>query len=150
MYDTTVVTWILVIFGAITLVPLSIAQLFILLQPHSQKARDILIAPGEDWRDTTHFRSAYGFAWADWILLMPLFVSGSTGVLLGHAWGYVLWATSGTISLYINIMLWFMEKEYVYPSRGPLIYYTYYWGFFVYWGAATVIYSVLRLSGLHI
>jgi hypothetical protein len=41
-----------------------------------------------------------------------------------------------------------MEQEYVYPSRGPLAYYTYYWGFFVYWGATVVAYSVLRLVGV--
>ena len=128
--------------------PLLLAQLTILLQPQSQRTKDILIAKGEDWRDRTHFRSAYGLAWADWMLVVPLFVSGSLGVLLGHAWGYVLWAASGAISLYINIVLWFMEKEYVYPSRGPLRYYTYYLGFFVYWGAMALGYSALRLGGV--
>ena len=39
-----------------------------------------------------------------------------------------------------------MEKEYVYPSRGALAYYSYYWGFFVYWGLAAVVYAVLRLT----
>ena len=34
--------------------------------------------------------------------------------------------TAGAISLYINIILWFTEKKNVYPSRGPLKYFTYY------------------------
>lgn len=148
MLQPTIVTWILVIFGAITLLPLLLAQITILVHPHGQKAKDILIAKGEDWRDKTHFRSAYGFAWADWMLLVPLFVAGSVGVLLGQPWGYVLWAAAGTISLYVNIVLWFMEKEYVYPSRGPLAYYTYYWGFFVVWGASALAYAALRLAGI--
>ena len=148
MLEATLVTWILVIFGAIVLLPLMLAQLTILVQPHGQKAKDILVAKGQDWRDKTHFRSAYGFAWADWILLAPLFAAGSTGVLLGRAWGYVLWAAAGTISLYVNIVLWFMEKEYVYPSRGPLAYYTYYWGFFVIWGAVALGYAALRFTGM--
>jgi len=46
--------------------------------------------------------------------------------------------------------LWFMEKEYVYPSRGALAYYSYYWGFFVYWGALAVAYSTMRLSGIEL
>jgi hypothetical protein len=117
------------------------------VQPDGQKAKDILVARGGDWRDKTHFRSAYGFAWADWVLLMPLFLAGSIGVLLGQAWGYVLWAAAGTISLYANVVLYFMEKEYVYPSRGPLVYYTYYWGSFVLWGAAALVYAALRLTG---
>jgi hypothetical protein len=148
MLQPTMITWILVVFGVITLFPLLVAQLIMLVQPHGQKAKDILIAKGEDWRDKTHFRSAYGVAWADWVLLTPLFIVGSISVLLGQPWGYVLWAAAGTISLYINIVLWFMEKEYVYPSRGPLAYYTYYWGFFVIWGALALVYSALRLSGV--
>ncbi len=146
----TIVTWILVIFGFITLAPLVLAQTLMLVKPHSQQARDILIARGEDWRDRTHFRCALGCAWADWLIVVPLLITGSTGVILGHAWGYVLWSAAGAISLYINIVLWFMEKEYVYPSRGALAYYSYYWGFFVYWGILAVAYSALRLSGIQL
>lgn len=148
MFQPTIVTWVLVIFGAVTLLPLLLIQLTILIQPQGQKAKDILVAKGEDWRDKTHFRSALGFAWADWMLLVPLFVAGSAGVLLGQAWGYILWGAAGSISLYANIILWFMEKEYVYPSRGPLAYYTYYWGFFIVWGAAALTYAILRLTGI--
>jgi hypothetical protein len=148
LLQPTVVTWVLLVFGYVTLSPLCFAQLTILLQRHGQKAKDILVAKGEDWRDKTHFRSALGCAWADWLLVVPALVSGSIGVVRGHAWGYVLWGAAGAISLYINIVLWFMEKEYVYPSRGPLAYYTYYWGFFVVWGASALAYSALRLSGV--
>ncbi len=146
----TIVTWILIVFGAITLAPLVLAQVVMLVKPYSQKAKDILVAKGEDWRDKTHFRSALGLAWADWLLVVPLVISGSFGVILGQPWGYVLWGAAGSISLYINIVLWFMEKEYVYPSRGALAYYTYYWGFFVYWGALALAYSAMRLSGIEL
>ena len=57
---------------------------------------------------------------------------------------------AGACSLYINIILWFTEKEYVYPTRGPLKYFTYYWGFFVYWGVLALVYSTARLSGLEL
>lgn len=144
----TVVTWILVIFGAITLMPLVVSQLVMLVSPHSQRASDVLVAKGESWRDDTHFGAALGCAWADWLLLVPLMVAGSIGVLRGQAWGYVLWCAAGSISLYINIVLWFMEKKYVYPSRGALVYFTYYWGFFVYWGGLALVYSVLRVIGI--
>lgn len=146
----TIVTWGLIIFGAITLSPLVLAQTIMLVKPNSQQAKDILVAKGEDWRDKTHFRFALGAAWADWLLVVPLLLSGSIGVILGHAWGYVLWGAAGSISLYINIVLWFMEKEYVYPSRGALVYYSYYWGFFVYWGALALAYSAMRLSGIEL
>ena len=65
MLQPTLFTWVLVVFGAVTLAPLVLAQLTILVRPQGQKARDILVAKGEDWRDKTHFRSALGYAWAD-------------------------------------------------------------------------------------
>jgi hypothetical protein len=69
-------------------------------------------------------------------------------VFLSEAWGYVLFGAAGTISFHISFILWFTEKEYVHPSHGPLKYFTYYWGFFVSWGAATLVYSALRVRGV--
>ncbi len=148
MLRPTLVTWILIIFGLITCGPLLYAQLVMLLQPHSQKTKNILIGKDEDWRDRSHFKSAYALAWADWIFFMPVFIAGIIGVLLGQVWGYALFAVAGAIALYINVFLWFFEREYVYPAVGPLAYYTYIWGNFVYWGGATLVYSLLRQNGI--
>jgi hypothetical protein len=145
MYQPTIFTWILIIFGLITCFPLLFAQLIILKEPGGKKAKDILIGEGEEWRDKSHFKSAYGMAWADWLIFMPLFVLGIIGIFLGNSWGYLLLAVSGGIQLYINIFLWFFEKEYVYRAQGPLKYYTYYWGNFIYWGTASLLYGVVRL-----
>ena len=145
----TLITWILIIFGAVLIfLPMLHAQILMALRPHSQKTKDIIIGKGKDWRDKTHFRMSYGAAWADVVIWLPLLAAGSIGVVLGHAWGYALWAASGAISIYINMILWFSEREYVYPSCGPLAYYTYFWGFFVYWGVAVAAYAVLRLAGV--
>ena len=146
--QATIVTWALVIFGVITLIPLFLAQLSMLTRPDSQEARNLLIGKGEDWRDKTHFRFSLGAAWADWLFFTPLFVAGSVGVLLGKPWGYVLFGAAGACSLYINVILYFTEKEYVFPTRGPLRYFTYYWGFFVYWGFLALAYSVIRVAGI--
>lgn len=149
LIEPTLITWILVMFGAITLLPLVLAQLLILLKPDSRRARNILIGRDEEWRDKTHFRSAYGCAWADWLIMAPLAVVGSIAVVQGLHWGYVLWAAAGAISLYINVVLWFVEREFVLPAFGPLAYYTYYWGFFVLWGTAALGYAMLRLAGFN-
>jgi hypothetical protein len=147
MLQPTLVTWILVIFGLITCGPLLVAQLVMLLQPEGQRAKDLMIGKGEEWRDHTHFKSALALAWADWIVFTPVFVAGIIGVLLGQKWGYALYAVAGAIQLYINVFLWFFEREYVYPAVGPVAYYTYIWGDFVYWGAATLVYTLVRLNG---
>ena len=146
----TIFTWALVFFGAITLVPLIVAQWWMLVAPDSQKTRGLIIGKGENWRDRTHFKIALGAAWADWLFFGPLFIGGCIGVLRGQSWGYVLFGAAGACSLYINIILWFTEKEYVYPSRGPARYFTYYWGFFVYWGALALGYSVARIAGIEL
>jgi len=148
MFGSTIVTWIIIIFGVITCTPLLYAQLIMLLQPGGQKAKDILIGNGEEWRDQTHFKSAYALAFTDWICFLPAFAAAIIGVLLGEIWGYVLFAIAGSISLYINIFLWFFEREYVYPAVGPLAYVTYIWGNFICWGTATLIYSLLHLNGI--
>ena len=148
MIEPTIVTWIIIVFGVITCGPLLYAQLIMLLHPEGQKAKDILIGKDEEWRDQTHFKSAYALALADWILFLPVFFAAIIGVLLGEIWGYVLFAVAGSILLYINIFLWFFEREYVYHAVGPLAYYTYIWGNFIYWGTVALVYSLLRLNGI--
>ena len=149
MIEPTAITWLLVILGALLIfLPMLYAELLMALRPHSQKAKDLIIGKGEDWRDKTYFRLSLGAAWADLIVWLPLLAAGSIGVLLGQVWGYALWAAAGAISVYINVILWFSERETVYPANGPLVYYTYYWGFFVYWGVAVVAYAALRLAQL--
>ena len=143
----TYVTWVLVIFGFITHGALFAIYSVFLRDPQSEKSKDLMNGKGRDWRDKTHLNLNIGFAKADWLFFAPLFVSGSIGVLLGVSWGYLLFGAAGACSLYINIILWFTEKDHVYPALGPLRYYTYYWGFFVYWGALALAYSVARVSG---
>ncbi|MCP4219032.1 MAG: hypothetical protein GY765_30640 [bacterium] len=148
MLKPTWLTWLIAVFGMVTFLPLMAAQLVMLLNPSGQKAKDLLIGKGEDWRDKTHFRSALAFARADWLLVLPLFFAGTAGTLLGHWWGYVLWIALGAISIYFSTVFWVLEKEYTYPSCGPLVYYTYYWGFFLYWGIGAIIYSLLRSAAM--
>ncbi|MGI9622566.1 MAG: hypothetical protein ACR2PK_06995 [Acidimicrobiales bacterium] len=145
--DPTVVTWVLVIFGLLTLAPLTLVQLAFLLSPESERSKEWLIGTEEDWRNTTHFRLSLGAAWADWLVVVPAFVMGAVGIALSESWGFVLFGAAGAISLYINVILWFVERDYVYPSRGPLKYFTYYWGFFIYWGALALAYSTVRVGG---
>ncbi len=141
MHQPTILTWVLIIFGLVTCLPLLLAQLVILWNPKGRKAQDILIGKGEEWRDRSHFKTAYGMAAADWLLFFPVLAGGIVGMILAESWGYALFAMAGVISVYINVVLWFAEKEYVFPSKGPLQYYTYYWGNFIYWGLAALFYG---------
>lgn len=146
MIETTIVTWIIAIFGVITFLPLFVVQLLMILKPHSQKIKDIIIGKGEDWRDKTHFKSALSFAWADLIIILPLYILGTIWVFNGQLWGYVIWISLGILSIYFSIIFWVLEKEYAFKSVGWIAYYTYIWGFFLYWGLGSIIHSVIQLS----
>ena len=147
MYQPTSISWILIVFGLITCLPLLIAQIIMLIDPKGQRAKELLIGKGEEWRDNSHFKSAYSLALADWLIFFPVFTLAIIGIVLSKFWGYALLAISGSIQLYINTFLRFFEKEYVYPANGALKYYTFIWGNFIYWGLASLIYGILRLSG---
>ena len=54
MLEPTIVTWIIIFFGVITCGPLIYAQLIIILKPEGQKAKELLIGKGEEWRNKTH------------------------------------------------------------------------------------------------
>lgn len=144
----TLITWILAIFGAITFLPLMAAQTIMLFMPKSEKAKDLIIGKGKEWRDNTHFKSALAFAWADLLLILPLLIVSYIGVFQAQLWGYVLWFALGMISIYFSILFWVLEKEYTYPSAGCLAYYTYFWGFFLYWGIGAVCYSLVQILSI--
>jgi hypothetical protein len=80
MLEPTFITWMLVVFGLVLIfLPMLYVQLLMVLRPHSQKTKDILIGKGDDWRDKTHFRISYGAARADLVIWLPLLVAGSIG-----------------------------------------------------------------------
>ena len=144
----TIITWILAIFGAITFLPLIAAQMIMLFRPKSEKAKDLIIGKGTEWRDKTHFKSALAFAWADLLLILPLLIASYLGVFQTQLLGYALWLALGMISIYFSILFWVMEKEYTYPSKGGLAYYTYFWGFFLYWGIGAACYSLFQILSI--
>jgi hypothetical protein len=139
----TLFTWIIAIFGAITFLPLMLAQLVMLISPNSRQAKELIIGKGEEWRDHTHFRSAYAFAWADLVIILPLLVISTIGVFACQLWGYALWLALGLLSIYFSILFGITEKAYTYPSYGWMAYYTYFWGFFLYWGIGATVYSLI-------
>ena len=145
MIKTTFVTWVIAIFGAVTFLPLFAAQLLMIIRPDSQKTKDLIVGKGEDWRDKTHFRSALSFAWADLLIIFPLFILSTIWVFNGLLWGYIIWISLGILSIYFSIIFWVFEKKYALKSVGWIAYLTYVWGFFLYWGIAAVVFSILQI-----
>ncbi len=145
--EPTFLTWTLVAFGALTHGILTYVYAVFLKDPRSQAASDLMNGKGKTWRDATHFDMNVGFARTDLLFFLPLFVLGSVGIGFAQPWGYVLFGAAGAISLYINIVLVWVDRKHVYEALGPFAYCTFYWGFFVCWGALALAYSLLRVSG---
>jgi hypothetical protein len=148
MFEPTKITWVLVIFGLIIYVFPLYLQIFAVRNHHSQRVKDLLIGNGEDYFDKTHFLFYSGTGWADLIMQFPLLIIGSIGVVLGQAWGYLLWMAVASIAMYIIIVLWFVDREYQYPKCGPLAFYPYFWGILVYWSIEVIAYCLLRFNGV--
>ena len=145
MIEISIFTWLIAVFGLLVFLPLMVAQFILLIKPQGQAAKNLLIGKGGKWRDKTHFKYSLAFAWADWLVIFPLLIFGNIGVFVGELWGYVLWLALGSVSIYFSIVFWVLEKEYSLPSVGRLAYYTYFWGFFLYWGIAAVVISLIQL-----
>lgn len=145
MIKPTIYTWIIAIFSATTFLPLLTAQFLMILNPEDRKTKNLIIGKGQDWRDKSHFKSALAFAWADLLILLPLLILGNIGVLSGEQWGYILWFALGVLAIYFSIIFWVQEKEYTCSIVGAFAYYTYYWGFFLYWGVAASAFSMAKI-----
>ena len=100
----TWITWTLAIHAAFQFGVLLMAQGMMLFKPKSQSTRELLIGKDQDWRDHTHFRSAKAMAWADWLIIFPLWIVSSYGVLIGQWWGYLCWICLGVVSIYFSIL----------------------------------------------
>ncbi|MHA2029412.1 MAG: hypothetical protein ACW99Q_08470 [Candidatus Kariarchaeaceae archaeon] len=146
MIEPTLFTWILLAFGIIIHLPLTYAQILMARAPDAQATKDLVIGKDKDWRDTSNKEFSSGFAWADLLLYIPLLILGSIGVILGDTWGYVVYAIVGVLAIYFSIVFWVAERKYTLQSSGSLMYYTFFWGFFLYWGIAAMIYSFSRID----
>jgi len=146
MIEPTWVTWTLVIIGLVIYSPPLYMQVLAVRDPHGRKVKDLLVGKGGDYADKTHFLFCRGTGWADLILQFPPLIVGSIGVILGQAWGYLLWGAVAAISVYISIVLWFVDGEHVYYRCGPLAFYTYNWGIWVYWSIVVLVYSLVRIN----
>lgn len=146
MIELTTIAWILIIFGIVIHLPLLYAQILLIRDPNSQKTKDLLIAPGQDWRDTSNMEFSLGFAWADLLMYAPILLVGTLGIIMETTWGYLLYSGVGLIAVYFSIVFWVAEKKYTLPTNGSIMYYTFFWGFFFYWGIAAFVYSISKLE----
>jgi hypothetical protein len=146
MLEPTPVTWLLSIVGVAIYLPAVYIQVLAVCKPHDQKTKDMLVGKGGDYHDKTYFAFCQGTGWADLCVQIPLVLVGCVAVLFAELWGYVLWFAGASITIYIHLVLVFVEGRHVYAHWGPLAFLTYGWGLWVWWGIVVVIYSLTRMA----
>ncbi len=67
-------------------------------------------------------------------------------MLSGQSWGYMIWFAGAFITIYIHFVLIFIEGKHIYTKWGPLAFFTYAWGIWVYWAIVVIIYSLIRIN----
>lgn len=148
MIEPTVLTWILSVIGVVIYLPAVYIQGLAVSRPHSQKVKDMLVGKGGDYHDGTYFKFCQGTGWADLTISIPLALVGSVGVLFGCMWGYMVWLAGAFITVYIHLVLLFIEGKYIYITWGPLAFFTYGWGLWVYWAIIVIVYSLIRVNAI--
>lgn len=145
MLEPTIFTWILCIAGVLIYAPPIYLELLAIFKPDSQKTKDVLVGKGMDYKDRTHAAFCRGHGWADMLFPIPAVIIGSAGVLLGAPWGYMLWFAGAAITVYIHLILLFLEGKVIYSQWGKLAFFTYAWGIWVYWSLIVLVYTLFRV-----
>ncbi|MCE7734574.1 MAG: hypothetical protein GPJ54_06840, partial [Candidatus Heimdallarchaeota archaeon] len=84
----------------------------------------------------------------DLMVYFPIFLIGTIGVSMGTTWGYILYSAAGLMAIYFSIIFWVAERKYTISTNGPIMYYTFFWGFFMYWGIIAFAYSMIRIENI--
>ncbi len=147
MIEPTFVTWVLSIIGVVIYLPAGYIQAAAVFRPQDRRTKDMLVGKGDDYRDETHLAFCRGAGWADLFVQLPLVIVGSIAVLSGHAWAYLPWFAGACITIYIHLVLLFIEGRHIYHKWGAPAFLTYGWGLWVYWAVVVVIYSLVRMVG---
>ena len=147
MFEPTPVTWVLSIIGVVIYLPVVFIQVLAIRRPHDQKTKDLLVGKGGDYHDRTYFTFCQGTAWADLFVQIPLVVIGGVTVLFARPWAYLLWFAGASITIYIHLVLAFVEGKHMLSKWGTLAFLTYGWGLWVYWAVIVVVYCLVRITG---
>jgi len=132
--------------GILIYLPAIYIQALAVFRPHDRKTKDMLVGKGGDYHDKTYFTFCRGTGWADLFIQLPLVVVGSITVLFGQPWAYMIWFAGASITIYIHLVLVFVEGKHIYTNWGPLAFFTYGWGLWVYWAIIVFIYSLVRMT----
>lgn len=150
MIEPTATTWVLSVIGVIIYLPAVYIQARAVFRPRARATKDLLVGRGEEYPDVSYVSFCRGSGWADLGLQIPLVIVGSVGVLFGRPWAYALWFAGVSITLYVHLILLFLEGKHIFTKWGPLAFFTYGWGLWAYYALVVAVYCLARLAGMSV
>lgn len=142
--DVTPLTWVVAVAGLALIVLLGALQLVAVMRPRAGWTVDKVYGGSPDHTDpTAYFAYNQGYAWADPFFWAPLQVAGSTGMLLGERWGFLLALTASVPYCYSAITIFIWDRDLGF--RQNTVAYWVIWGMFPAFGILQGVYVFVRL-----
>ena len=143
--EVTAATWFVAIAGLVLITLLGGLQLVAVFRPRSAWTIKNVYGGSPDTTDpTAYFAFNQGYAWADAILWAPLQIAGSTGMLLGYRWGFLLALTASVPFWYTAIPVFIWDRDLGY-RKNTFTYWVFIWGMFPVFGILESVYCFVRL-----
>lgn len=141
----TTMTWSVALGGLLIVLILGSLQLIAVLRPRSDWAIQNIYGGNPDDTDATaYFAYHQGWAWADVLLLVPLQLAGSIGILLGARWGFLLGLMAAVPLCYSAISIFIWDRD-LHLRQPTLFYWVIVWGMFPAFGLLEGVYCFWRL-----
>jgi hypothetical protein len=143
--DVTAATWVIAIAGLVLIVLLGSLQFVAVIRPRSQWTIQNVYGGDPNSTDPeAYFAYNQGYAWADPFLWAPIQIAGSTGMLLGARWGFLLALIASVPYVYtaITIFIWDRDLDF---RENTATYWVIIWGIWPVFGLIQGIYSFSRL-----
>ncbi|MDH3307190.1 MAG: hypothetical protein OEO77_06700 [Acidimicrobiia bacterium] len=143
--EVTAATWIVALLGLVLIALLGSLQLVALLRPRAQWTIDNVYGGSpEDTDPAAYFAFNRATAWADPILLVPLQVGASIGMLLGERWGFLLGLLASVPFWYTAVFFYFWDRD-LGIRRNTVGYWVLTWGMWPAFGIVESLYCFIRL-----
>ena len=143
--EVTVLTWIVAIVGLVLMGILATLQSVAVLSPRGEwTIKNVYGGSPEATDPKAYFAFNRGYAWADAVFWAPLQIAGSTGLLLGHRWGFLLALVASVPFWYTAIPIFIWDRDLGF-RQNTFTYWAFIWGMFPVFGLLEGAYCFVRL-----
>jgi len=141
----TAMTWIVALGGVLIMGVLGSLQLVAVLRPQSDwVVKNVYGGSPDDTDRTAYFAYHQGWAWADVLIVVPLQLAGSIGMLLGTRWGFLFGLLASVPFCYSAIPLFIWDRD-LHLRKPTAFYWLIVWGMFPAFGLLEGSYCFWRL-----